>query len=60
MLRDVNVQCDNVIEARRRDITAIDKKERKRKKKGKKWKSNRTLIERLEDCGNSKWQKSFL
>ena len=26
---DINVQCDNVIEARRPDIIVIDKKERK-------------------------------
>ena len=28
--RDINVQCGNVIEARRRDINLIDKSERKR------------------------------
>ena len=30
VLRDINVHCDNVIEARRPDIILIDKKERKR------------------------------
>ena len=29
VLWDINVQCDNVIEARRRNIILIDKKERK-------------------------------
>ena len=29
MLWDINIQCDNVIEARRPDIILIDKKERK-------------------------------
>ena len=29
VLWDINVQCDNVIEARRPDIIVIDKKERK-------------------------------
>ena len=29
VLWDINVQCDNVIEARKPDITLIDKKERK-------------------------------
>ena len=29
VLWDINVQCDNVIEARRPDIIAIDKKEGK-------------------------------
>ena len=28
MLWDINIQCDNVIEARRTDIILIDKKER--------------------------------
>ena len=54
-LWDVNVQCDNVIEARRPDIIVIDKKERKGiiidiavpagvrlgEKKGEKWKNTR-------------------
>ena len=29
VLWDINVQCDNVIDARRRNIILIDKKERK-------------------------------
>ena len=29
VLWDINIQCDNVIEARRRNIILIDKKERK-------------------------------
>ena len=59
VLWDINVQCDNVIEARRPDIIVIDKKERKGiiidiavpadvrvgKKKGKKWKCTRTWRE---------------
>ena len=56
MLWDINVQCDNVIEARRPDIILIDKKEQKGiiidiavpadvrvgEKKERKWKSTRT------------------
>ena len=56
VLWDINVQCDNVIEARRPDIIVIDQKERKGiiidiavpadvrvgEKKGEKWKNTRT------------------
>ena len=59
VLWDTNVQCDNMIEARRPDIIVIDKEERKGiiidiavpadvrvgKKKGKKWKCIRTWRE---------------
>ena len=66
MLWDINVQCDNMIEARRPDIIAIGKKEQKgiitniavppdvrvREKEREKVESIRTRRERLEDCGN--------
>ena len=56
VLWDINIQCDNVIEARRPDIILIDKKERNGiiiniavpvdvkagEKKGRMWTSNRT------------------
>ena len=29
VLRDINIQCDNVVEARRSDIVATEKKEQK-------------------------------
>ena len=32
LLWDVNIQCDNVIEARRPDIAVVEKKERKKGK----------------------------
>ena len=64
VLWDINVQCGNVIEARRPDINLIDKREQKRViidtavpagvkvggKKGRKWKTTTTERERLKDC----------
>ena len=52
VLWDINIQCDNLIDARRPDLIVIDKKEQKgiiidiavpddRKKKKKRWKSFR-------------------
>ena len=57
---DINVQCDNVIESRRPDITIIVNKEQKAiinqsavpKKKSEKVPG---IEEKWEDCRNSKW-----
>ena len=64
VLWDINFQCDNMIEAKRPDIIVIDKKAKGNihqycctswcKCKGESGKVP-GLIERLEDCGNSKW-----
>ena len=64
-LWDMNIQCDNVIEARRPDIVITDKKEksciivdiavpadgRVHERKGKRWRNNRICGGKLEGCG---------
>ena len=68
MLWNINVQCDNVIEARRPDVIVIDKKERKGiiidiavptdvrvgEKEKEKVEKYLDLKKEMKDCGNSK------
>ena len=75
VLCDINVQCENVIEAERQDIILIGKKDPKEiiidiavladvrvgeEEREKMEKYQDLKRERSEDCGNSKWEKSFL
>ena len=66
ILWDINIQCDNLIEARRRDLTVIDKKEQKgiindivvpadvrvEEKEKEKTGKYQDFKKRSEDCGN--------
>ena len=75
MLCDINVQCENVIEARRQDIILTGKKDPKEiiidiavladirvgEEEREKMEKHQDLKREIsEDCGNSKWEKSFL